>query len=144
MKIDTLITSDLSPFKELISVFQQVFEMPNTDLPKDNHLSRLLSDDGFLVLVALEGEKVVGGLTLYLLPQYYEEFPVGYIYDVGVLPEYQRKGVGRKLLEKALQHSGEKGCREIFVQADKEDTHALEFYRSCGASIESEVVHFTF
>lgn len=144
MKIDTLTTSDLSLFKELISVFKQVFEMPNTDLPNDHHLKRLLSDDGFLAVVALEGEKVVGGLTLYLLPQYYEEIPVGYIYDIGVLPEYQRKGVGRKLLEKALKYSREKGCREVFVQADKEDDHALEFYRSCGTTIESEVVHFTF
>jgi hypothetical protein len=35
------------------------------------------------------------------------------------------------------------GIQDVFVPADNDDTHALDFYRAQGA-VESPVTHFTF
>ncbi len=130
-------------FIELLDIFKEVFAMRNFKLPSNKHLEELLAKDDFFVFVALSEGKLVGGLTAYSLTQYYSEEPLVYIYDVVVLKRYQRKGIGKKLMLGIKDYCSEMGVEEIFVQAEDEDQHALDFYRSTGAK-ESKVTHFTY
>lgn len=88
--------------------------------------------------------KIVGGLSVYILEQYYSKKPLAYLYDLAVLKEFQRKGVGRKLMEFVTRYCRQKGIEEVFVQADKADEYAIEFYRSTKPTNEEQVVHFTY
>jgi GNAT superfamily N-acetyltransferase len=117
--------------------------MKDHQMPPDHHLKALLANNAFTVLVALDGDRVVGGLTAHTIPSYYCELPEMYLYDMAVATDHQRKGIGVKLLQTLKDHCRENGYSEIFVQADKPDTHALEFYRSTGGNAE-QVVHFTY
>lgn len=87
-------------------------------------------------------QKVIAGLTVYVLDQYYSEKPLAYIYDLAVLNEYQRMGVGRKLIAFIRELCRQKGFEEVFVQADKVDDYAIDFYRSTQPTDEEQVVHF--
>jgi aminoglycoside 3-N-acetyltransferase I len=87
-------------------------------------------------------QKIIAGLTVYVLDLYYSEKPLAYIYDLAVLPEYQRIGVGKKLVGFTNEYCRQKGFEEVFVQADKADIHALDFYRSTGPTNEEPVIHF--
>ncbi len=73
-----------------------------------------------LSLVALEGAQVVGHIL----------FSPGEVSDgknswacegmgpVAVLPEYQRKGIGMKLIEKGLELCWQRGVKAVFVLGD--------------------------
>ena len=133
---------DLELFTGLIRVFEEVFAMNDFRIPPTNHLRELLKRTDFLVFVALHHTQVVGGLTLYTLTQYYSIRPLAYLYDLAVLEPYQRKGIGRKLIDSVCSFCRENDYEEIFVQADKIDTHAIEFYRRTKPTNEEDVLHF--
>ena len=143
IEIRKLGSEDIAQFKELVHLFEQVFRMKNFVIPGDDHLKDVLSNDGFIAFVALLSNQVVGGLTAYCLQQYYSKRPLVYIYDLAVSDQFQRRGIGRELIEGITNHCRENGMEEVFVQADKEDVHALEFYRSTGG-LPEDVVHFSY
>ena len=130
-------------FMELIRVFEVVFEMENVSLPPSSYLEEVLNQNTFWVFVALIEDKVVGGLTAYVLPQYHSKRPLVYLYDLAVSPSYQRRGIGRQLVTGLTSYCRPLGVEVVFVQADGEDAEAVEFYRSTGG-LGQEVVHFTY
>jgi aminoglycoside 3-N-acetyltransferase I len=132
---------DISKFKELIRLFENVFEMKDFIMPGKEHLERLLSQDTFFVFVAILKDEVVGGLTAYTLQQYYSEKALVYIYDLAVKTELQRKGIGKELVSAITSYCRQRNIEEVFVQADEVDDYALDFYRSTGAT-EEKVRHF--
>lgn len=140
-EIKKLSSTDLEQFIELIRVFEDVFEMKQFQMPNPNYLQSLLERDDFFVFVSILDGKVVGGLTSYLLRQYYSERPLVYIYDLAVQTHLQRKGIGKSLITSINSYCKEKGMEEVFVQADLVDDYALDFYKSTGGRAE-DVVHF--
>ncbi|MGB0523430.1 MAG: GNAT family N-acetyltransferase [Flammeovirgaceae bacterium] len=133
---------NLPEFIELIHLFEVVFEMEDFSMPNTHHLQKLLNQNNFGVFVATFNGKVVGGLTTYVLEQYYSEKPLAYIFDLAVDNELQRKGIGKKLIATVNKFYQEKGFEEVFVQADKVDDYAIDFYRKTSPSAEEEVAHF--
>lgn len=140
--IKKLDSTELDLFIELIHVFEDVFEMKNFSLPAHAHLQRILDRSEFIVFVALKDKKVIGGLTGYVLDQYYSERPLAYLFDLAVCRTYQRQGVGKRLITGMNEYCAKQGFEEVFVQADKVDSHAIEFYRSTNPTEEERVIHF--
>lgn len=139
--IKKLNTKDVERFQELIRLFEVVFEMKGFTMPDESYLQQVLENEGFFVFVALRDNKVVGGLTSYTLQQYYSKLPLVYIYDLAVETEFQRQGIGKMLISSLTKYCKEIGIEEVFVQADEEDRHAVNFYHSTGGTAE-KVVHF--
>ena len=144
VQIQQLTPQDTPHFEALIKIFAEVFEMPEFPMPGSAYLNQLLSKPDFLVLVAKQGETVVGGLTVYILHRYYTEKPVAYIYDLGVAPDQQRKGIGKKLIAYLLEYCREQGFEDAYVAAEADDEQAVNFYRATPAGEGLEVVHFTY
>jgi len=134
---------DLGAFREQLRLFERVFEMKDFVPPPDEHLRSVLADDDFIAMVAEKEGTVVGGLTAYILRQYYMTRPTAYVYDLAVETARQRQGIGLRLMAELREHCRARGCDEVFVQADNVDVHALRFYRKSGAS-EEAVTHFTY
>ena len=142
LEIKKLESHDLDDFAELLQVFTVVFAMENFTSPPKSHLQNLLNKADFLTFVAKTGNKVLGGLTVYILDQYYSMQPLAYIYDLAILTEYQRQGIGNRLITHLVEYCKQNGFEEVFVQADKVDEYAIEFYRSTPIINEEQVVHF--
>ncbi len=66
-----------------------------------------------------------------------------FIYDLAVRVDRQRRGIGRRLVSYVPASAAECGITDVFVPADDEDEHALEFYRALGGA-PSAVTIFTF
>ena len=66
-----------------------------------------------------------------------------FIYDIAVRADRQRQGVGRRLIGALREMAATQGIHDLFVPADDEDAHALEFYRALGAT-GSPVTFFAF
>lgn len=69
---------------------------------------------------------------------------MAYIYDLAVLTEYQRQGVGKQLIEFIKAYCEKQGSEGVFVQADKPDDYAIDFYRKTRPTTEEPVVHFSY
>lgn len=144
ISVRVLSPADIVEFAELVNLFSEVFEMKGFVRPSEGHLQKVLGSANFLVLVAQQRERVIGGLTVYILERYYAERPVAYLYDLAVGVEFQRQGIGRKLISALVAYCREHGLDEMFVQAESADDDALEFYRATSPDEEREVVMFTY
>ncbi len=146
MKTDIQIVAEngVDELLELLRVFREVFEMDKFESPGKSYLEKLVRDKRCWAVVAKVNGKVIGGLTMYILPQYYSAKPLAYIYDLAVLTAYQRQGVGRQLIDFVKTYCREFGIDEFFVQAEKVDDHAVDFYRKTGPTEELEAVHFSY
>jgi ribosomal protein S18 acetylase RimI-like enzyme len=143
IEIVKLTGKDVDKFIQLIKLFENVFEMEDLQMPDSEYLLDLLLKTDFLVFGAIAGNKVVGGLTAYTLNQYYSKTPQVYIYDLAVKSTMQRKGIGKLLIAAIKDYSRNIGIGQMYVQADKIDDHAIDFYRSTGGT-EQEVIHFNY
>ncbi|SFC86891.1 Acetyltransferase (GNAT) family protein [Parapedobacter composti] len=142
LRIEKLQAKDLTYFKDLIGLFGDVFEMKAFKLPADEYLSRLLANSDFHVFIALQEDAVIGGLTAYTLNQYYSTMPLAYIYDLAVSRQHQRKGLGQALIQTTTTYFRQQGYEEVFVQVDKVDSYAIDFYRQTSPTEEEDVSHF--
>jgi aminoglycoside 3-N-acetyltransferase I len=128
--------------RALFSLMAEVFEEDCQPL-SDGYLDRLLAREGFWALAALDGEQIIGGLTAHVLPMTSAETSELFIYDVAVRRDRQRSGVGRRLIADLRDQAAGAGIAVLFVPADNDDTHALDFYRALGG-VASPVTFFTF
>ena len=144
MKMDISLIDTVEDLNALIDVFDEVFGNEVGERPADDYIKNLLSQQTFRAITAKVDGEIVGGLTLYILDQYYSPKPLAYIYDLAVSGQFQRKGIGRRLIEFTNKYCRDQGFEEVFVQADKVDLFALDFYRATNPSFEEPVVHFTY
>src|SRR5690606_26915616 len=141
-KVRHLAAGDRDIARALFAMMADVFEEGNAPLG-DAYLDALLSSDSFWALAALEADAVVGGLTAHVLSMTRAEASEIFIYDVAVRADRQRRGVGRLLIEFLRREAASAGIDVLFVPADDEDVHALDFYRALGGA-PSPVTFFTF
>ena len=143
MEIKKLNKNEILDFRNLIEIFKDVFENKE-QIPDNEHLYNLLSNTDFMVFVVKLNEKVVGGLTIYVLNRYYSIKPIAYVYDVGISPKYQGKGLGKALITKVLNFCKENNFEDAYVEAESDDIDAVSFYRKTKFSNEMNATHFTY
>lgn len=143
MNIIRLTEQDRPRLSGLIKLYEQVFEMKPFAVPPAEYLEALLKDPGIIFFVAEEQEKIVGGLTAHVLHSVYFASAEVYVYDLAVSAELQRKGIGSQLMTALQAYCRQQGYREVFVQADRPDQHALNFYQKTGG-LPEDVIHFTY
>jgi aminoglycoside 3-N-acetyltransferase I len=135
--------ADLATLKELLGVFGEVFDEPETYLrasPSDDYLESLLKSDFFIALAAVTDGEVVGGLAAYVLRKFEQERSEIYIYDLAVRQQHWRRGIATGLINKLREIAREMGVWVIFVQADRGDEPAIKLYESLGT--RENVHHF--
>jgi aminoglycoside 3-N-acetyltransferase I len=128
--------------KELFAMMTQVFA-EDCERLSDGYLDRLLSRADFWAIAAFVGDDIVGGVTAHTLPMTRTESSEVFIYDIAVRGDQQRKGIGRRLMTALREAAATVGIQHLFVPADNDDVHALDFYRALGG-VPSPVTFFTF
>lgn len=128
--------------RELLEVFHLAFETDKAEI-STVYLERLLAQPHFWVYIFVQDKVVIGGLTGFVLPRYYQETAEFFIYDIAVHPLHQRKGIGRHLIEKLMEDALQLGVSEVFVDASTEDHKAIRFYQTF-VGREEAVVQFSF
>ena len=133
----------LDRMKELLVVFADAFEdheSYQSAIPSDEYLNGLLAREDFIPLVAVEDDKVVGGLAAYVLQKFEQQRSEIYIYDLAVDEPYRRQGIATGLINKLREIACERGAWVIYVQADYGDDPAIKLYESLGT--REDVLHF--
>ena len=143
IEIKRLGPADVPLIRALNAVFADAFEDPESYAaapPGDDYLAGLLRREEVVVLVALVGRDVVGGLVAYELPKFERTRSELYIYDLAVAAARRRRGIATALIERLRGIAAERGAWVIFVQADHGDDPAIALYEGLGT--REEVLHF--
>ena len=63
------------------------------------------------------------------------------LYSIGVLPELQGTGAGKKLVRAFLAEAARRGCKKVFLTTDRDENDEVNgFYRSLGFTIQHQYV----
>ena len=141
--IRTLGPDDVAMMEGMSTMFGQAFSEPETyggARPSAAYLRRLLAGDNFIAVAALHGDEVVGGLAAYELRKFEQERSEIYIYDLAVADPYRRRGIATALIEQLKRVAAARGAYVIYVQADLQDSPAIELYTKLGT--REDVLHF--
>ena len=101
----------------------------------------MLAAPGLTVYVAARGGEVVGTLSVQVMPNLgYEGRPSAFLEAMVVDPGWRRRGVGRRLVERALGDLRAAGCRKVQLLSHKRhaDDGAHAFYRDLGFRPEAD------
>ena len=132
-------------FQGLLEVFREVFDWEESEFPDSSYLANLLGNPQFLVLVAKAENKIIGGLTAYVLPGYQTKKSSIFIYDLGVATNFQRQGIGKSLIDILLDYAKNRQIQDVFVDTEQEDNEdALAFYQKTGFDNQAKVVQYTY
>jgi aminoglycoside 3-N-acetyltransferase I len=137
-----LVSGDDALARETFATIARIFENEVGAL-SPRYVQGLLRRGDFWAYAAVRDAVVVGGLTAYTLPLTRVEESEVFIYDIAVDPSVQRQGIGRRLVEALRRDAAAEDIAVIFVPADNEDTHALDFYQAIGGDA-APVTIFTF
>ena len=112
-------------------------------------LGYLLLKAKSLVLVASADDKIIGSMIVLLR----ENIMQARIYSLNVHPSYRRMGIGRSLMDTALEFLKERGFRKFTLEAGVNNTAARNLYESKSFSVDKilrsyykngdDALHFT-
>jgi aminoglycoside 3-N-acetyltransferase I len=142
-RIRRLGADDLGAMHGLLDLFAHVFadhESYSSARPDAAYLARLMADSTFFAIVAEVDGTVIGGLAAYELRKFEQARSEIYLYDLGVLEAWRRKGIATGLIDALRAEAARIGAWVIFVQADYVDPPAIALYEKLGT--REEVLHF--
>ncbi len=94
-----------------------------------------VSDEYSRILVAVDGEKVVGfviGMIVDLMPDLFQQDVSGFLADIFVLPAYRQRGVGRRLVSELVSWFRQHGVQHYEWHVAANNTDAIAFWREIG------------
>ena len=96
------------------------------------------------LIVAKDGDSVVGFINFSLRQTLLHRGPSGLIDELIITQDYRGRGVGWQLVEAAFEKCGELGCCEVEVSTEKSNEEAREFYKRCGFQEDAVLFEFHF
>jgi GNAT superfamily N-acetyltransferase len=97
------------------------------------HVSRIRQSSNYRLLAAWVDGEIAGTYTLVIVEKLGKRgTPAGLVEDVAVLPSAQRKGVGRAMMEHAIEQCRKAGCYKLALSSNLKRADAHRFYESLG------------
>lgn len=123
--------------------YPEMFKSPENDDFAMTFFVAMLDDPEMFVYLAEEGDEAIGYLLMTVCRQ--RENPFMYALDylqidhIGVLPEYQGKGIGKALMAYAEEFTAQKGLGLVGLDSWSFNTEAHEFFHAVG--FENYIIH---
>ena len=93
---------------------------------------RLLNDANSHFLVAAREGAPIGFINFTVRQTILHQSPSALIDELVVAEEHRGKGVGRQLVQAAIEKCRNLGCCEVEVSTEKTNLKARKFYKQCG------------
>ena len=88
-----------------------------------------------MIYVVLVDDKIVGMATIDILNDIFKNIKYGYVNNVCIDPDYQRQGLGKKLMDKILEYGINNDLEYIMLTSNKNKVAAHGLYKSVGYKI---------
>ena len=123
--------SDAAEAGRLLDAFNREFGEPTPGAEAvARRVAALLEADEAIVLLAGDGPDAV--LVLRLRPALWAEGLDAYVEELYVVPDRRGQGVGRALMEAAIDLARERGAGDMHVCTSEDDVAARRLYESLG------------
>lgn len=133
MLIEILKKSDLKSYKKLID---ECFDGSNNI----SEYEKYNPDANYRIVVARDGDKVVGSITFYKLDLFTFSFqPVLEVFNVAVLKDYRGQKIAKKLFEFIFDYAKKNGYKSINLTCLDTAITAHKLYESVGFTRTSSV-----
>ena len=121
----------LAALRECPTAFSSSYE-EECDTPLAQAAERIVPNSGRAIFGAFDGESLVGTLGLYRENRLKLKHKA-VIWGVYVAPAFRKRGVGRMLLARALEHARSMAdLRQITLGVNTENAAAIALYKSAG------------
>jgi ribosomal protein S18 acetylase RimI-like enzyme len=130
-KEDAAAASDLIVrTKRLNNEFDPLFAVvPDAKARAERYVESTIGSPGHLMLVAVDGRKVVGILRAEMRERvFYEPHNEGHITDFYILPEHRRKALGNEMILQASAELKKMGAEIIVADVPARNDIANKFY----------------
>jgi len=110
----------------------------------ETDIINMFNTDGEFCWVAEASEKEIVGFALgSLMEKRRSAWVYGWLDWLGVHPNWQSKGVGRKLLDKITERFIDEGARMILIDTEADNEKALRFFKQEGFGSPNEHVYLS-
>lgn len=127
--------------KGFLHTLDSLRQASNTDKKIiEKTFEKINSNQDHLIIVALIDGKVVGATTLLIETKFiHNGGKVGHIEDVVVAKEYQKKGIGEKMINYLLRYAKEQGCYKTILDCVDD---VKPFYEKLGFKHNANALRF--
>lgn len=111
----------------------------------EQYLTTLLDKENALLLVSTEGDIVTGYILANItpLPPVFKESKKLSIYDVAVGKPYQRHGIGKNLVDAAIEFANDQSIHLVDLHVHHENKSANNFWSKIGFKVNSHALRKT-
>jgi ribosomal protein S18 acetylase RimI-like enzyme len=119
-------------------------ESPNLYRTWDEYeLIELFYADSELCLVAEGGERIVGFALGMTIEKERSAWKYGHLVWLGILPEFQRSGLGERIFTHLKEVMTKRGVRMLVVDTEADNLQALRFFRKMGFGKPQEHIYLS-
>ena len=128
--------------KRLNNEFDPLFAVvPDVRARAEKHVTGSIEATDRLLLVAVDGSKVVGVLRAEMRERlFYEPHAEGFITDFYILPEFRRKALGNEMIQRAAAELKKMGAQIVVADVPAQNEIANKFYLKRGFRSLSNLV----
>ena len=101
------------------------------------HAAQFLADPANVLIVAQSAAELAGFVLAYRLDRLDRDASQLFVYEVGVRPQLQRRGIGTRLMGEVRRLVIRERLMEAFVLTEADNVAARELYNGTGAQVES-------
>lgn len=124
-------TGDAAPIAQLLHDFNTEYDDPTPEIPElTERILELLTAKEIVVLLA--GDPPLGLALFHLRPSLWSKANDVYLEELYVVPDHRGLGIGRKLLNAAIDAAREAGADHFELTTGETDTEARNLYESSG------------
>lgn len=98
------------------------------------YFQRFIENDERKAFIAMDKDSVVGYITVLIQEQaaYWKVKRIGHVSGLMVHSTHRRKGIGKKLLQAAIEYFKAEGIGQYTLFTSVNNTGGIEFYEKCG------------
>jgi ribosomal protein S18 acetylase RimI-like enzyme len=109
------------------------------------HTRKFLADPKNLLVAGMVNDEPVGFVSAHLLDRFKDYRRKVFIYEVDVLPKFQRRGLGRVMMAKMLHIGHLASADTAFVLTNRSNAAAVGLYAAAGGrEVNSDDLMFEF
>jgi GNAT superfamily N-acetyltransferase len=132
----TLEIATKTDLNSILILYENILDkgMPTIDLERAETIFQIMSQyPDYKLYKAVFENKIIGSFALLIMPNLaHFGCPSAIVEDVVVEEKYQSQGIGKKMMEFAMQKAKEKGCYKLVLSSNLLRTNAHRFYESLG------------
>jgi len=102
----------------------------------EDRLTHLFEDHGLNALLVYHNDKILGTITFYETISTFSGEAGLYVEDMYIRNTYQRKGLGKTLLDGMVEETKRRGYSKLQWQCAIDNYDAMNFYKKMGAVMD--------